>query len=97
MYRFIITSLLFLCSLGVFAQMEEALAPLDYALDSAEVRELRLEVDNMTFFKDNEFDGNVVKGYSLPGFRLQPRLAYRPIPQISMELGVHATADFPIS
>ena len=55
MYRFIITSLLFLCSLSVFAQMEEALAPLDYALDSAEVRELRLEVDNRTFFKDNEF------------------------------------------
>ena len=62
-----------------------------YETDSAKVRALTVKVGALAFFKDNEFDGNVVKGYSLPGFRLQPRLAYRPIPQISMELGVHAT------
>ena len=68
-----------------------------YEADSTKVRALTVKVGALAFFKDNEFDGNVVKGYSLPGFRLQPRLAYCPIPQISMELGVHATADFPIS
>ena len=62
-----------------------------YEADSTKVRALTVKVGALAFFKDNEFDGNVVKGYSLPGFRLQPRLAYRPIPQISMELGVHAT------
>ena len=62
-----------------------------YEADSTKVRALTVKVGALDFFKDNEFDGNVVKGYSLPGFRLQPRLAYCPIPQISMELGVHAT------
>lgn len=62
-----------------------------YETDSTHVRALTLKVGALAFFKDNEFDGNVVKGYSLPGFRLQPRLAYAPIPQISLELGAHAT------
>ena len=56
--RALFALLLCLCSASAFAQMEEALAPLDYALDSAETRQLRLEVDNRSFFKDNEFSGN---------------------------------------
>lgn len=90
MYKIILTFLLSLCSLGVFAQMEEALAPLDYALDSAAVRELRLEVDNRSFFKDNEFSGTVMKGYSLPGFWATPKLTYQPLHNLKIEAGVHA-------
>lgn len=84
------------------AQSEAPGLPLDYSLtarlgavtpriDSTEVGTVGLAVDALAFFKDNEFDGNMVKGYSLPGFRLQPRVTYTPLPQIRLEAGLHAT------
>lgn len=63
----------------------------DYVIDTATVRTLGLTVDALAFFKDNEFDGDMVRGYSLPGFRVQPRLTFTPLPQIRMEAGFHAT------
>lgn len=61
--------------------------------DSTAVGEpcLGLTVDALAFFKDNEYDGDVVRGYSLPGFRLQPRLTYTPLREVSLEAGLHAT------
>ena len=60
------------------------------ALDTAQSRTLRLEVEGMAFFHDNEFDGTISKGYSLPGFRVQPRLVYQPLPHLRLEGGFHA-------
>ena len=51
---------------------------------------LSLEVEALTFFKDNEFEGEQSKGYSLPGLWLQPRLIYQPIEAIHLEAGFHA-------
>ena len=62
-----------------------------YRVDSAHIKTLGIEVDALAFFKDNEFDGNVLKGYSLPGVRLEPRLTYTPIDEIKVEIGLHAT------
>ncbi len=62
-----------------------------YTLDTTRINTLGLEIEALAFFKDNEFDGNVQNGYSLPGIRLQPRLTYTPIRQIRLELGLHAT------
>lgn len=63
----------------------------DYRIDSTEVGTLGLNFDALAFFKDNEFDSDVVRGYSLPGFRVQPRLTYTPLPQVRLEAGMHAT------
>lgn len=60
-------------------------------IDSSAVGTLGLVFDATAFFKDNEFDGDVVKGYSLPGFRVQPRLTFTPLPQVHLEAGLHAT------
>lgn len=61
------------------------------AADTAAVGTLGLAVDALAFFKDNEYDGDVVRGYSLPGFRLQPRLTYTPLREVHLEVGLHAT------
>lgn len=53
------------------------------------VRQLSVELDNLSFFKDNEYSGKVVKGYSLPGFWLQPKLVYYPLERVKVELGSH--------
>lgn len=72
------------------ADMARRLGYQTYLVDSAKTNTLGVEVEALAFFKDNEFDGNVQYGYSLPGVRLQPRLTYTPIHKIKLELGLHA-------
>lgn len=73
------------------ADMARRMGYQPYRVDSARTRTLGIELEALAFFKDNEFDGNVQRGYSLPGVRLQPRLTYTPIDEIKLELGLHAT------
>ena len=58
--------------------------------DSIAVGELGLEVEAFSFFKDNEFEGEQSKGYTLPGLWIQPRLTYQPLAAVSLEAGFHA-------
>lgn len=73
------------------AQMWDSLATSDYRVDTALTRTLRVEVDNLTFFRDNEYSSTLTKGYSLPGLWIEPRLAYTPHRQIDIEAGLHAS------
>ena len=73
------------------ADMARRMGYQPYRVDSTQTKTLGLELEALAFFKDNEFDGNVQRGYSLPGVRLQPRLTYTPIDEIKLELGLHAT------
>ncbi len=84
------TWLFLLLSPALQGQVEEDVYKRDYRLDSTAVKSLYIELDNISFFKDNEFGGVVMKGYSLPGLWLQPKAVYRPLPNIKLELGVHA-------
>lgn len=59
------------------------------APDTAQVGELRLNVGATLFFRDNEFSNPMIKGYTLPGFRLNPTLSYAPTPNINVELGAY--------
>jgi len=51
---------------------------------------LALEIDNMTFFKNNEFNSTVQKGYTLPGFWLQVKGTYQPLSNLRFEMGAHS-------
>ena len=73
------------------ADMARRMGYQPYRGDSTQTKTLGIELEALAFFKDNEFDGNVQRGYSLPGVRLQPRLTYTPIDEIKLELGLHAT------
>lgn len=37
---------------------------------------LAIEVDNASFFRNNEYFGKIVEGYTLPGFWIKPQLNY---------------------
>lgn len=80
-------SSIILCACA-WATTAHAQAP---CIDSTAVGTLGVSVDALAFFKDNEYDGDVVKGYSLPGFRVQPRLTYTPLREVHLEAGFHAT------
>ncbi len=58
------------------------------SLDSSQVGELRLDVSSFLFFRDNEFSTSVMDGYTLPGFKLCPKVSYMPSPMVKVELGV---------
>lgn len=71
----------------VSAQTEDGRYLTDYRIDSLRARELRLDMDNLFFFKNNEFGNSVMKGYTLPGAWINPKLSYIPLPNIKFEAG----------
>lgn len=86
--------ILYACAWSVVASADDLttrVGSTSAGIDSSAVGTLGVVVDATAFFKDNEFDGDVVKGYSLPGFRVQPRLTFTPLPQVQLEAGLHAT------
>ena len=70
--------------------MWSQLATSPYRLDTADVHALRVELESISFFRDNEFSSRLADGYSLPGFWIQPKLTYMPLRQIKLELGLQA-------
>lgn len=71
------------------AQLSEKVYQTSYRIDPAKRGELSVEIDNLSFFKDNEYSGTMMKGYTLPGFWLQPKVVYYPLENIKLELGAH--------
>ncbi|MDL2282101.1 hypothetical protein LJC44_03155 [Parabacteroides sp. OttesenSCG-928-G06] len=57
---------------GVWAQLSEDIFADDYHLNPEKNRELSLDLNTLSFFKNIEYDNTVIKGYSLPGLWLQP-------------------------
>ena len=45
--------------------------------------------ENTNFFKDNEFESSVVKGYTLTGAWIRPKFVFVPSDKIQLELGWH--------
>lgn len=76
--------------LALQAQITEHICQDDYHIDAGKVGTISLKVDNISFFKDNEYSGPIIKGYTLPGLWLQPKLAYYPLKNLKLEAGLHA-------
>ena len=50
------------------AQIADRVYKTDYHIDPEKARELSVELDNISFFKDNEYTGKFTKGYCCRGF-----------------------------
>ncbi len=70
------------------AQVEHDVFATPHTLSAADKGRLTLDIDNLSFFQNNEFK-HMADGYSLPGLWLQPRLTYQPLPNLKMEAGAH--------
>lgn len=71
------------------AQVSEQVFKTDYRIDPAKKGELSLGIDNLSFFKDNEYMGLYANGYTLPGLWLQTKAVYYPLSILKLEAGVH--------
>lgn len=89
-FLFIIPLYIIVCQDIMAQEMWNDMATSEYRTDTTEVKALRVEIDNLSFFHDNEYTGKLVNGYSLPGLWVQPKLTFNPIRQIGLELGLHA-------
>ena len=85
-------ALLLLTTANVKAQVSVHIDSLlfenSHRIDSASYGELRLNFDALCFFRDNEYKGYLSKGYTLPGYRLQPTVSYQPLKNLRVEVGV---------
>ncbi len=88
--RLLTTLCLAFSILSGHAQMWDRLALSQYRPDTAHVKQLRIEADVLTFFRDNEYSSKLTRGYSLPGLWVQPKLTFMPLKSIRLELGAHA-------
>lgn len=74
----------------IYGQLVEKLLTTDCAIDTFRKGQLSVEVDNLSFFANNEFNSTVQKGYTLPGFWLQLKGSYYPLSNLKLEAGVHS-------
>ena len=59
-----------------------------YTIDPEKEGQLGLCIDNLSFLNNLETGGDIQKGYTLPGFRFNPRLTYYPTSMIKLEAGI---------
>ena len=92
-------SLFFFCSFSFVVQGQdrigENLFTDSYALNPEKEAMVELSLDNLSFLKNNETDGSssdtdgaITKGYTVPGFRLNPHIIYYPLSMVKLEAGV---------
>ena len=61
----------------------------NHVMEDSAKGELRLNIDNICFFRDNEYEGNLAKGYTLPGFWIRPTVGYQPLKNLKVEIGAY--------
>ena len=58
-------------------------------IQAQDTNTLFLHIDGNTFFIDNEYFGDRVSGYTLPGFVLQPKVEWRLHHDVTLKGGIH--------
>lgn len=86
---FVAVVLCLMFTTNISAQNDSLLYESSSRIDTTAHGEIRLNIDGMGFFRDNEYKGNLVKGYTLPGFWLQPTISYQPLKKLKLEAGIY--------
>ena len=86
---FVAVALCLMFTTNTSAQNDSLLYESSSRIDTTAHGEVRLNIDGMGFFRDNEYKGNLVKGYTLPGFWLQPTISYQPLKKLKLEAGIY--------
>ena len=58
------------------------------AFDSTRNGQLLLNVVSQNFFRNDEYFGDYIEGYTLPGYTLEPSLVYYPTADFSLRAGI---------
>ena len=85
----IVIGLLFLISLRVIGQNDYPIFRYYEPFKPDSTGNFYLAVDNVNFFKNNEYKGEIATGYTLTGAWLRPKIVYYPGRKLRMEFGGH--------
>lgn len=85
----IIIGLLLLISLQAIGQNDYQLFKYYEPFQPDSTGSFYLAVDNVNFFKNNEYKSELATGYTLPGAWLRPKLVFYPDKKLRMEFGGH--------
>ena len=81
------TILLLLLFTGAFSQEGPGIFISDEPFSPQKSGNLSVAVDNLNFFKNNEYKSNYVEGYTLTGTWIRPKLLFYPDKKFRFELG----------
>ena len=77
-----------MCMASLIAQNEYAFEKTYHTIDTTVAEgTLSLAVVNKNFFRNDEYFGDYVEGYTLPGYSIRPTLMYQVAPNVSLEAG----------
>lgn len=86
----VFVAFVFLSIGNIFSQgMNELVYAEDTTFSASELHELRLRFRNLNFFRNNEYKGELVKGYTLPGLWILPSVSYQPLRNLKIEAGAY--------
>jgi hypothetical protein len=86
-YYVLCSILIVLLSLSTFAQEGSRAFVSDEKMDQNATGNLYLAIDNLNFFKNNEYKSKYVDGYTLAGMWIRPKLSYYPDKKLRLEIG----------
>ncbi len=87
--HFALLSLFVLAMLNANAQNDLSIKQTHIDFDSTKTKQLLFQLENHNFFKNNEYFGDQIEGYTLGGYSLQPALTYYPTPYFRLTAGIH--------
>lgn len=90
----IIIIVLVFISISSFSQTHYSAYINDQSIYSSDTNKLYLQIDNNNFFINNEYGGDIVKGYTLLGFNFAPQLTYSPNSKIKLSGGANLLSYF---
>jgi len=85
----LLIALLFFVSLSLSGQNDYTLFKFYEPFKPDSTGKFYLAVDNVNFFKNNEYNSKVTTGYTLPGAWFRPKLVYYPDEKLRIEFGGH--------
>ena len=61
----------------------------DHKIYNSDTNKLYFQIDNINFIKNNEYFGDIVRGYTLLGLNITPKVTYSPNSKIKLSAGVN--------
>lgn len=83
------TALIVMILMQAKAQNDLSIRHTHIEFDSTKTKQLIFQLENHNFLKNNEYFGDLIEGYTLTGYSLQPALCYYPTTNFRLTAGVH--------
>lgn len=93
-HKFLFVCFFVLTPPALIAQINNQLLETSIEVNDSLQKQVLLNIESNSFFKNNEYFGKISTGYTLFGSRLNTQIAYLPNPYVRLQAGVLLQKDF---